>query len=99
MSSAGQHRTQVKSSVQIGPDQSEAKRLLLNFISEFLGVTAFGFQSLFGTKPYDLILIEWNGSTLAVACDLLLLPREAAREFVARKIAASKAEFGTTEAA
>lgn len=94
MSSDVQHHTQVKSNVQIGPDHSEAKRLLLQFISEFLGVTAFGFQSVFGTKPHDLILIEWNGSTLAVSCDLLLLPSELARVIVAQKISASKAKFG-----
>jgi hypothetical protein len=80
--------------MQVGPTQSAAKACLLQFISEFLGVTAFAFQSSFGTKTHDLILIEWNGSTLAVPCDLLLKPREQARATVAAKIAASKAAFG-----
>ena len=79
--------------MQIGPTQSAAKAVLLQFISEFLGVTAFAFQSTFKTKPHDLILIEWNGSTLAVPCDLLLMPREQARQVVAEKIAVSRAAF------
>ena len=79
--------------MQIGPQHSQAKTVLLQFISQFLGVTAFDFQNVYDTKPHDLILIEWNGSTLAVGCDLLLLPVEQARALVAAKLVASKAAF------
>ena len=79
--------------MQVGPTQSAAKACLLQFVSQFLGVTAFAFQSSFGTKAHDLILIEWNGSTLAVGCDLLLMPREDARRLVAEKIEVSMALF------
>jgi len=84
--------------MQIGSSHSEAKACLLHFISEFLGVTAFDFQNVFNTKPHDLILVEWNGSTLAVSCDVLLLPVEQARQIVATKIAASKAAFAVVPA-
>jgi hypothetical protein len=85
--------------MQIGPTHSEAKTCVLQFVSEFLGVTAFDFQSTFGTRPHDLVLIEWNGSTLAVSCDLLLLPVEQARAIVAAKLAASQLAFAVVPAA
>jgi hypothetical protein len=79
----------------LGSSQSEGRRLLLDFLEQFLRVKITGFQSCWGFRP-DLLLFEHpvTKTTLAVDTDTMLLPMAQARQRVQSKIVASSISFG-----
>ena len=79
----------------LGSSQSEGRRLLLDFLEQFLLVKITGFQNCWGFRP-DLILFEHptTKTTLAVDTDTMLLPMAQARQLVQSRIAASSIAFG-----
>ena len=73
---------------------NEGKRLLFDFIREFLGVEIIGFQQGFAHVPDQIIFRSpVNGSTLAVPCSVMLLSHGQAVETVQAKIKTNEQAF------
>jgi hypothetical protein len=73
---------------------SDGRKLLFNFLSDFLNVPVFGIQPGFKQHPDCYLFQGPHGSTLAVPTSVMLLDRESALAIVQKKIAEKIKAFG-----
>ena len=73
---------------------TDGKRLLFDFMREFLGVEIIGFQQGYKQTP-DQILFRSprTGSTLCIPCSTMLLNHEQAAEVISAKIKINEQAF------